>query len=551
MGFNNNQATSTASHNSDGNTDLQSSVLSGGKTRPSDTFNAKLASYGRWTYRCAWALEIIAASIGLTTGIVLGLQAFENSESADRSDLILASAPFFMVALAELTKIPIATLLFSVKWRWKPILAIFLVLLAGITFETVFMGLERSTTLRELRFKELQKSEGDLQRDRARIANEIATLQGHSALSDSQDNIDKLSKLAEQDHQSIESKISKVEKDLEGGVVLTPEGAQLRDSLKALDEKRQALVSEQNQKVEEQSKLFTSQRDSYVDRLKGADTSQKAQWSQELAALKNPVPAIYADFKSKVDAIDLEISQKRDQLDSIRANLSNSNTSQRGEAEARRKELVAQLRDSDNKWATQIDKARQLMGDAQSLETSRSNSINENNDKLFALDKQIEETESKRIVLARKDQVQRLAGWVFGQNAEDVKIESASKIGLIWFGSLAALAALAGPMCAIVALGLQKIGLSPSTVQKQGGISRLFRSYVVGRRWKRVRTLTVEKEVPVEKVIKEILYIPLLTDNPDELFKSLDAALPSDIAEQVKISLKGRRRGDKAQHPST
>ena len=540
-----------ANPTSESQVDNQSETLSKRRPEPSDTFNAKLASYGRWTYRCAWALEIIAATIGLTTGIVLGLQAFKNSESADGTELVLASAPFFMVALAELTKIPIATLLFSAKWRWKPILAVFLFLLAGITFETVFMGLERSTTLRELRFKELQKSEGDLQRDRTRIANEISTLQSHSALSDAQDNIDKLSKLAEQDHQSIESKISRVENDLEGGGILSPQGAQLRDNLKALDEKRQALGSEQNQKVAEQSKLFTSQRDSYVERLKSADANQKAQWSQELAALKNPVPTIYADFKEKLDAIDAEIAQKRDQLDSIRASLSSGDMQQRNEAEARRKELADQLRDSDNKWATQIDKARQIIGDAQGLATSRSNAIEENNAKLFALDKQIEETESKRIVLARKDQVQRLAGWVFGQNAEDVKIESASKIGLIWFGSLAALAALAGPMCAIVALGLQKIGLAPITDGRRGGTSKLIRSYITGRRWKRVRIVTVEKEVPVERLIKEILYIPLLTDDPDDLMKFLNSTLPDEVAEQVKLSVKGVRRGDKTQYQST
>ena len=99
-----------ANPTSESQVDNQSETLSKRRPEPSDTFNAKLASYGRWTYRCAWALEIIAATIGLTTGIVLGLQAFKNSESADGTELVLASAPFFMVALAELTKIPIATL---------------------------------------------------------------------------------------------------------------------------------------------------------------------------------------------------------------------------------------------------------------------------------------------------------------------------------------------------------------------------------------------------------------------------------------------------------
>lgn len=58
----------------------------------------------------AWALEIAAAIIGLATGLALGFQAFSASHTATAMDLTLASAPFFMVAIAELTKIPIATL---------------------------------------------------------------------------------------------------------------------------------------------------------------------------------------------------------------------------------------------------------------------------------------------------------------------------------------------------------------------------------------------------------------------------------------------------------
>ncbi|MER9470309.1 hypothetical protein NKI82_31380 [Mesorhizobium sp. M0482] len=115
----------------------------------------KLASYGQWTYRGAWALEIAAAAIVLTTGVALGVQAFSASESVTAMDLTLASAPFLMVAIAELTKIPIATLLFSASWFWKPMILVFLLILASITFETVFMGMERAGALRQLRYEEL------------------------------------------------------------------------------------------------------------------------------------------------------------------------------------------------------------------------------------------------------------------------------------------------------------------------------------------------------------------------------------------------------------
>src|SRR3712207_3424584 len=129
-------------------------------------FNAKLASYGQWTYRVAWTLEIVAACIGLATGIALGYQAF--TDSADNEifictpDLDLASAPFLMVALAELIKIPVATLLFSVSWLWKPVLAVCLALMAMITFETVLLGLERASAQRQVKYEDIQRRQVSL-----------------------------------------------------------------------------------------------------------------------------------------------------------------------------------------------------------------------------------------------------------------------------------------------------------------------------------------------------------------------------------------------------
>ena len=61
----------------------------------------KLDSYGQLTYRGAWALEIIAASMGLLTALLLGSQAYQESDSAIPLDAILMAIPFVMVAFAE------------------------------------------------------------------------------------------------------------------------------------------------------------------------------------------------------------------------------------------------------------------------------------------------------------------------------------------------------------------------------------------------------------------------------------------------------------------
>ncbi|MER8613095.1 hypothetical protein [Mesorhizobium sp. M1216] len=53
----------------------------------------------------------------------------------------------------------------------------------------------------------------------------------------------------------------------------------------------------------------------------------------------------------------------------------------------------------------------------------------------------------------------------------------------------------------------------------------------------------VEKrvEVPVEKVVKEILYVPLFTDDPEVLRKALDQDLPPEVSDLVTVSMKDRK----------
>ena len=147
--------------------------------------------------------------------------------------------------------------------------------------------------------------------------------------------------------------------------------------------------------------------------------------------------------------------------------------------------------------------------------------------------------------MARSDQVQRIAGRVFGKNPEDVGPDESSLISLIWFRSLAALAALAGPITAMVALGLQRIGLTTTEEVRQSKLPRLIRNMLLSWRWKRVRTKEVKVEVPVptdappkERIIKEILYVPILTDNPQDLKRALSKDLPPEIADLVKVGVK-------------
>ena len=106
--------------------------------------------FGKKLYITAWAVELMAASIGLIIAGMMAWDAYNNSEVKNASasvNALLGALPFLLIAVIEPTKIPLATGLYRVKnWGWKTLIALSLVGLTGVTFETLFTGLERQVT---------------------------------------------------------------------------------------------------------------------------------------------------------------------------------------------------------------------------------------------------------------------------------------------------------------------------------------------------------------------------------------------------------------------
>ena len=84
------------------------------------------------------------------------------------------------------------------------------------------------------------------------------------------------------------------------------------------------------------------------------------------------------------------------------------------------------------------------------------------------------------------------------------------------------------------------------TVKEKFWIS--LRKYLVSKRHKRRKTVIQEVQVEVEKQVekivevpvkeKEFIYIPLLTNSPDEMMEDLQKKLPKDVFERVKFGFK-------------
>ena len=76
--------------------------------------------YGKRLIYIAWTIEIIAASIGLFIGISSAITSISYYESLEGSDALIGNtftntfigaAPFIIIAVVELTKIPLASAL--------------------------------------------------------------------------------------------------------------------------------------------------------------------------------------------------------------------------------------------------------------------------------------------------------------------------------------------------------------------------------------------------------------------------------------------------------
>ncbi|MER9295750.1 hypothetical protein NKI38_04490 [Mesorhizobium sp. M0621] len=515
----------------------------------------KLASYGQWTYRGAWALEIVAAIIGLTTGVALSYRGFVANEAANSMDLVLASAPFFMIAIAELTKIPIATLLFGASWIWKPVILAFLLVLAGITFETVLLGLERASTMREVQYANFANRTKALQQELDNLKAAAESLRNSDDEAKARSDLEQLGGLADVERDKLRARITEVDEELQAATTLSPAAARAKEFLGEKQAALSALVERRDREIKDAVEQFEGQRDSYVDRIKSAretgDLASVQRNEEGLNKLANPRLKKEVEFAPKLAELEPAVAAARAEYERLRKDSPPMTLEGKQRLEARRNDLEKLYDGTAADWDRKLDEARTALAAAQEAATRKSETLAKNQQRQEAIATELSRLETERLPVARNDQIRRLAARWYGLKPEDVTDAQAGTVSTIWFASLAFIAALAGPITAMVALALQRIGAQPE-VQRDSKLSRLLRRMLLRWRWRRVRKVPVQVpfdrevekhvEVPVEveKIVKEILYVPILTDDPEALRRALDRELPPEVIDLVKVSAKGQ-----------
>ena len=116
---------------------------------------SQTGSKGKFLIRMAWAIEIMVAVIGVCIGLIMifGSKQVDGEQIQTAADLAKYNVTlndftigliFLIVAVVELTKIPLATAVYySVRVFWRVVFLIALILVNVSTFETIVTGFER------------------------------------------------------------------------------------------------------------------------------------------------------------------------------------------------------------------------------------------------------------------------------------------------------------------------------------------------------------------------------------------------------------------------
>lgn len=524
----------------------------------------RLRQHGRRLYVLAWGIEAIAVLAGLSIALALGLDAAVKAGGNLLSlDVLLASGGFLIVACAELTKIPVATTLVHAHWKWKPALLALLALMSVITFETVFFSLERGFTLRMLEVEEQRHVVDRLDDERRALEADMQRSTGVAADTDQL-----LTGAADDQRRPILERIEQLEAELDGlrANSLPPAAADLDRRIADLDRQITLLRDRREAEKRERIDRFERQRDSYVRRIDEARTSgdetYMRQMQAELGRLAYPtkdieaITARYAEQIAKLDGEMVELRNRRNDL-----------------VLAPAPEVVARI----DALRRQIDAAR---GELREVDRSRASLFERRNeqaldraDAVAAGEVRLREVAAALVVaraeLAQRtelDQVHRIAAFWFDKPPAKVNSQEAKQVAALWFGSVAALAALAGAATAILGECLLRLSEIQSPARRPRGLIGQLRRWLVLWRWHRVRTVEriVEKVVegpPVEKIIekivetivpgppvekiveiiverpfKEFVYVPILTDDPEAVRTALGRDLPAEVADVLRTS---------------
>jgi len=473
--------------------------------------NQKLFNIGVSLVKFAWVVEILAVSIGFLISIIVSFSVYAELNKTNRpltfgdySSILVAALPFVLVAVVEAAKIPVATaLMYAKHFWWRVLFFIGLLLLAGITFETMLNGFERNFSglnitidekkneslllqdkidvlenrKEEINIIDIQKIENDyltnvqyannayytaLDKERAHINQQINQLSSESDnRKQYQEEIDDLHAKERDIYSSWDKERDELQKRLRSLLNNYVAGTQndkqlLQRELDDLKAEMQQQLSEagfftRNQVEAKYRKLITDKEErlySVADRSTGS--SALDQQTQSEKQLQDQLQVLGRDYQKRIDLGRSRIDYLEKQI--LAHSLDNEQKRQSFRASFDR--IVQQAEQSRNSSINRAAKEKEALLSEFDLIQQEVKIIDK---EIYGINQEQSIIKHEINRLVNSNQIYRLAAYVSNkEQAIDVPKSTVGLVALIWFSSLAFVSAVTGVFLAIAGIYMQR-----------------------------------------------------------------------------------------------
>ncbi|MDA7855875.1 hypothetical protein N9A51_01450 [Pseudomonadales bacterium] len=553
----------------------------------------------------AWIVEVCAVCVGLLIALMIGARSFDEIKVlkdisgdavsfVDYTNTLLGALPFIMVAIVELTKIPMASAYYHAKrTAWKVLFAIALIFLAMITFETAFNGFEQN-------FARLSYSVEKFFQKIVTVEENIALLEKSKTerekltINSIEDNYVKRSAQIQSDYNKQVTLNSDREAQLNSQVNteividLKKERISLQDEVKFLRENRQAKIEDARSRADkkiagsvedstqkrsikereiedldndiaaaEQEATAEISRASFLTRTSVRQRNDKKLFElkkmreslyQQLAALtsnreiRGKIDANLADELSKIETeFDADLAVIKNQIKEVREKITNATST-------RQKDVDPQLAELSRNFQRLNDAKDKQMKENEGERDRQLNTLKNNDAAIEVLKSKLKILNDERNSL-RNDVNEKVAGtqvyritqwWTGAKAAADLERKDVARTAAVWFGSLAAIVAFTGTILALGGLVLQD---DAKQHEPKGKTRRSLRRAFVAfqKRMKEPKIITREvkiiREVPKE-VIKEVPVDKIVfKEIPVEIIKRVLVHVPMYTNDENKLNI--------------
>ena len=479
----------------------QTLVLEADAGRPDATLAATNRGKAAFLRRLAWSIEITLVA----TGLVIALAQYLSVGGDQRAVTGIAVAGVFViVAVAELAKIPAATVAFHARGWWRLLPAAALLVVSAISFETVFNGFERFAHATTAVVAAARGDLADLEAEKAALSS--------VALEEATD----MQPILDADRQRREDLIAGIAA-AERGLAAAEAGGETTET-RALRRQREELAAARDAAVaqagaEWDREMATLERrlrpDSGIDQRTRDQLNRRMQTMPARQTVTDAAAAAFADPIADLDRrIEASITATTpEQADAIEA--------ARRALEAARKTLAAFEAEAAGRLA-QAQRQRQESRDAAAERSAR----------IEQLEGEIAAAEAVVAEAAAGSQMHRWGAFVFGRDPKLVTEAEAKTVAAFFGGGLAFAAALAGSITAVFAEWFEARGVAPRVLRVPVEVE------------KRVE-VEVEKRVEVPVEIERLIYVPFPAGpGSDEAAEELLACLPPALADELRREIR-------------